>query len=527
MNNDKQIIRRKLLEELVNRQGHERRGAERVLPSERELLVAQKLRDEETFPIQRECFWGPHKRKAILCSRRSGKTYGLALLALYTMLVNPKARILYLAQTGDSARSYIWKDLRDLCDKYDLTDKVFKFNETRLWIGHIRGRGVAIFAGANDRKQVEKYRGQKWDIAVIDEAGVYPDETLKTLCTEIIGASLRDLGGTFIVSGTPGRVPHGYWHQLSTGTFWNEEKQQGWKDFFWTLQDNPHLPAEAKDHETICFEDGLTRQDPRFIREYLGKWHLGEDGLMFKFDPRQNVWSGEPKDLPREHVWNYLLGCDFGYEDESALAVVAWSTTTKTTYIMETWAKNRTMTDGIAREIFRLRGKYPIKRMVGDIGGAGKFYQQALLKDYKLFIEKANKTEKLDHVDFQNSAMMRRDYYVPKEDMLAAEYLQIAWNADRTDAHNHSKDNRAMAALYAWRTAYYMAGKKQLSKPVPTDLQEMALHEKMQALGSNNDKPKTPWYAQSIAPDLGQSNRTTPGSLGSWGTSPAPRRLRG
>lgn len=485
------VEKREIFRHLVARQSHQESEAKRADPTKRELEVAELLRTKEAFQIQRDVFWAPHKRKAIRCTRRAGKTVGIALKILHDMLAYPSSRHLYLALTADNARSYIWQDIRMLCDKYDLTGKVLKFDETRLWIKHVRGGGLAIFAGANDKKQVEKFRGQKWSMAIIDEAGTYPESILRYLVQEVIGASLRDMSGTFILAGTPGRVPVGFWYDAYIGRFWNEEKQLGWKPYFWSLQDNPHLSADAKNYDLICVEDGLTRQDPRFIREYLGQPAIGDDALVFKYDPTRNVFDGQ---LPTGHVWKYLAGCDFGWEDESAVAVVAYALTTRQVYIMETWAKRHAHADELARELFRLKKLYPIHRVIGDIGGAGKFYQQSLSRDYGIAVEAAQKMEKLNHIDFMNSAFLRGDIKIKKADPICEEYLQVAWNEDHDDIANHSKDNRVAAALYAWRAANNFAGKRIKTPEIPADLQTLAANAKIDTLRGNNEREQPHWF---------------------------------
>lgn len=516
------VEKREILRGLMSRQAHQQATATKLEPTARELEVAKILKDEEAFDKQRDCFWGPHKRKAIRCTRRAGKTVGIAIKIIHDMLVNPKSRHLYLALTADNARSYIWQDIRMLCDKYDLTDKVFAFNETRLWIQHVRGRGLAIFAGANDKKQVEKYRGQKWNNAIIDEAGTYPESILRYLVQEVIGASLRDMSGTFILAGTPGRVPVGFWYDAYMGRFWNDEKQLGWKPFFWSLQDNPYLSADAKNYDLICVEDGLTRQDPRFIREYLGQPAIGDDALVFKYDPTRNVFDGQ---LPTGHNWKYLAGCDFGWEDESSISVVAYALTTRTVYVMETWAKNHAHAEEIARQLFSLKQKYPISRIIGDIGGAGKFYQQNLARDYGLHVEAAQKMEKLNHIEFMNSAFLRGDIKIRKDDQVCEEYLQVAWNEDHDDIANHSKDNRVIATLYSWRAANNIAGKRLPTKEVPADLQTLALNAKLETLRGNNDSNKKPHWFTSGNPsfDVFRTNQRYPGRALGGGRNPYSR----
>jgi hypothetical protein len=484
------IEQRAVLRELVRREAHQRAAEEGRQPTTRELLSAQQMLDE-MFPEQRAFFTDPAKRRVGFCTRRAGKTTGAARYLLHVLLLNPGSLALYIAQTSQMARMYIWRELKKLVEQYELP---FSFNETNLWMIHTRGGGMLVLKGADKADEIDKLRGPKWKLAILDESASF-GAFVENLIIEVIGPALRDEGGHLLLLGTPGPHPSGLFYEASEGIRKDRNGKPIYTVHRWSLEQNPFLPPDAKDLDLICAEEGLTLEDPRFRREYLGLWTLNNETLMFRFDLKRNVYEGVP---PPEHQWITLLGCDFGWEDESAIVCMAVSYTSPTVYILETWAKKHAYSDMVAREIRRFRDLYQPSRIVGDTGGYGKGTAVHLARDYQIHIEQAKKNEKLNHVEFMNSAFLRGDVKVKKGDPLCDEYLQLPWNEQKTDAHNHARDNRAMAALYVWRVANNYANKKKKKLAKPTDSNEIAQHEKLVALDHNNGK-KEPWFLSGTA----------------------------
>lgn len=85
---------------------------------------------DDNFPKQAAFIRSKAKRKAALCTRRAGKSYGIGLYLCEEALKTPRCTVLYLALTRDSARNIMWKDvLKDINYKHGLGAKV---NETLL-----------------------------------------------------------------------------------------------------------------------------------------------------------------------------------------------------------------------------------------------------------------------------------------------------------------------------------------------------------------------------------------------------------
>jgi hypothetical protein len=484
-----EIEYRKALQEKAKRLRQKQTHNDIYLPTEGELFKAKALRDT-MFPQQRAFFDDPATRKIGFCTRRAGKTIGTALHIAATMLENPRALIMYMAQTRDACKLYIWEELRALTLKYELP---FEFNENSLWMRHTRGRGICTFKGAADNaREMDKLRGPKWFTVILDESGTF-GKGMEDMVLSAIGPALRDQDGTLVLIGTAGRKQEGLFYRAAHGQIKRPDGTPVYKLHKWSLQDNPYLPADARDLELIKIEEGLTDDDPRFLREYKMIWASSDS---------ERVWSGYRTgfndfegDLPEGHAWQHLLGMDFGWQDASAIAVIAYAPTSKPVYVRETWSRNHAFADEIAKEIFRLRAKYGARRMIGDIGGQGKLFQQQLARDYQLFVEPAKKLEKYAYIEFMNSAFLRGDLMVAKNDPVGGEFRQVAWNDTRTEIAAHEDDNRAHAAMYGWRAAKFAGAGKSSSaeKPGKPNLNDSALRDKLALL---NAKPaeETAWW---------------------------------
>jgi hypothetical protein len=479
-------------------------------PTERELAQAAALRNT-WFPQQRKFFESTANRRIGFCTRRSGKSVGSVIYFLCTMLEHPKALCLYVAQTSKAARLYVWKELHEYQRMYDLP---FEFNENNLWMKHKRGGGTLVLVGADKADEIEKLRGPKWKVAILDESASF-GSFMENLILEVIGPALRDENGHLLMIGTAGRKKTGIFYEAAHGLRKRRDGTPVYELHRWSLIDNPYLTDDAKDLDLIMEEEGLSAEDPRFLREYRGIWAAGDSERVFSgYKPETSDYD----ELPPEHVWKHLLGLDFGWDDENAIAVIAYSETSRVIYCRETWARRNAYSDEIADKIFDFRAKYQVHRYIGDVGGYGKAIQMQLARDYQILVQPAKKHEKLAYIEFLNSAFLRGDMLIYRNDKVSRELLEVSWNDDRTDIKNHEKDNRAMALVYGWRYAKFAgAGRRDLPVRDGEDpMKALAIKQKLDVLRKKDDhEERVKWYLRDShsGPD-GAPNRSLGGPWG-------------
>lgn len=143
-----------------------------------------------------------HKKKnlktLINCTRRFGKTTTLLIYALVFAIKNPGSLIRFITSSQKALRKIVFPILRDLLKdcppdlkpKFNTMDGCYKFpNGTEL---HLHG---------TDAQQFDSMRGQRTDLAVIDEAAFCSD--LKTVVQDIILPQFITCNGRAIISSTP------------------------------------------------------------------------------------------------------------------------------------------------------------------------------------------------------------------------------------------------------------------------------------------------------------------------------------
>lgn len=476
---------RAIRREYLARRKDEIAALDTLKPSARELELASEI-DEELFGPQRKFFDSPAKRKVGYCTRRAGKTLGIAREILRVLLRNPTSLQIYFAQSQVAAKTWMWSELKTIIRRKRLP---ITWHEQDLWLIHERGGGKCLFRGAEDDDELDKHRGPAYIRVYIDEAGHFR-RNLKKLITEVAGPALRDHGGICYMTGTAGPVREGHFFDAVEGNLVRQsDGKPVWELHEWSLQDNPHLSDEAKDERRIIDDDGFTGQDdPRFLREYKKIWAVDTDKRMFAFHPERNVYSGE---LPSGHEWQGLLGVDFGWNDQTAISMIWYSLTHPHCFIPESWGESKQYTDDVAHQIFEFKKRYGVSRIVGDVGGYGKAIVVHLQRDYGIAISAAKKREKLDHLAFFNSALKRGDLLIHARDELTRQFPKVEWNYTRTGAANHSRDDRCFSALYAWRDAKSSGSGTQVraeKSAVVNEIREAAIKEKLDILNTHESE---------------------------------------
>jgi hypothetical protein len=323
-------------------------------------------------------------------------------------------------------------------------------------------------------------RGQAYDLVVIDECKSFPTNVLTELVREVIGPALNDNLGSIVLMGTPGNVLTGVFyettrsHSTLTRLFKNRKTHEArrWSGHSWTIQENiaqPHLwDACLADKESYGWGD----DNPIWQREYLGTWVSDDDAFVYKYNPECHTWLQDPESrnefgLPDEHEWQYLMGCDLGYDDPFALVVVAYSETCDTLYQVYDYKEAHMTVGDVARVIKDTQAVFgEFEVMVGDRGGLGKMVLAELSERHELHIEPAEKTEKRDFIELLNSDMIEGRIKILEDSELAQEMNYLVW-----DEHGQKEDRSCAnhvcdSFLYTWRYSFHNFSRSLKTRPV-------------------------------------------------------------
>jgi len=418
------------------------------------------------------------RRKTLLCPRRAGKSFSAAIYLMVTCLTRPtKANCLYATLTKGSARGILWPLLKQFSEEYELD---CHFHNTQLVCTFPGGKRRITLTGAESGAEIDKLRGQAYDLVVIDECKSFPSNVLTELVREVIGPALNDNMGSLVLMGTPGNVLAGVFYETTKSDSMitrmyrdrDTKKAKRWSGHSWNIQENtaqPHLwDACLSDKESYGWGD----DNPIWKREYLGQWVSDDDAFVYKYSPEKHAWepSENPNNdfgLPEGHEWKYLMGCDLGYDDPFAIVVVAYAESCDTLYQVYDYKEAHLTVSDIARVIRETQSIFgEFEAMVGDRGGLGKMVLAELSERYELHIEAADKTEKRDYIELLNSDMIEGRIRILEDSELAQEMNYLVW-----DEHGQRED-RACANhvcdsfLYTWRYSYHNFARPTKKAPI-------------------------------------------------------------
>jgi hypothetical protein len=361
-------------------------------------------------------------------------------------------------------KQLMWRELKALNQRWGFQ---MEFNETSLIASMPSGSRIWLL-GASHADDIARLRGHKYPLVCLDESASFGSH-IEELVVEVVEPALLDYDGTLVLAGTPGRRPTGLFYEVTSGF------RQGWSTHKWSLLQNPHMPEAARDLALIRARQGLSEEDPRYRREYLGEWVLDDSALVYRYGADRNI--GRPELTSGE--WFYNLGVDLGYDDDTAFVVGAFSSGSPNYYIVECFKKPGMIVSDVAREVGALSEKYQLSRKVCDSGGLGKMIIQELNIRYGLGLLPAEKKDKLDFIEHMNSDMMLGRVKVYENCPLIEEWKALPWNDERDGENPNHANHLADACLYAWRDSKHFSGKTVLPGPEKGSAEWFLMQERL------------------------------------------------
>ena len=292
------------------------------------------------------------------CSRRAGKTHGEIRRACRIAFAKPGARILYIALVRKNARKHFFEPLREFLAAKGVPCEV---NEVGMTVLLANGSYIECDS-CDDIGDVPKFRGDKWDLVIVDEAQEHADEVISSLIDNAILPSLVDRKGSLDISGTPPPGgPVGYLYEVvAAGKFTR---------YHWTLFDNPHI--DPNEIAVVCEKRGLTPEHPIYRREFLGEFCVDTESLVYEYEPGRNDCVERP--MLAADTWRYSMGVDLGFSDRDAICVLGWRKDDPDHKIYEAWSwqKNHLDVDQLAEVFVAAVKQWRPQAIIGDTGGHG------------------------------------------------------------------------------------------------------------------------------------------------------------
>lgn len=418
----------------------------------------------------------PSRFKSLLCPRRAGKSHAAAVYLIASSLLKPGSRCVFATLTQKSARGIIWEALKRLDKYWDLN---CAFHNTNLTMTFPSGSAIQL-AGAESRSEIDKFRGTHYDLFVIDECKSFPPRVITELVDQVVMPALSDTLGTLALMGTPGNALKGVFYESTCpgspiAHRWGSPEARNpkqWSFHSWTTRDNTKMPHIWDDQLALKLRKGWGDENPIWQREFLGRWVADDDAFVYKYSPFRNVWEPDEESknefgLPAGHDWEFVLGCDFGWEDPFAIVVSAFSWTHPVMHEVFSYKEKHMHVADIARKIAEVTDMFgEFSGMVGDSGGMGKMVIEELNSVYGISIDAAEKTQKRDYIELLNSDLVEARIKVRPQSELTDEWSALVWKDGDKESENKSFSNHLSDSfLYSWRYCYHHFFKDRIIKP--------------------------------------------------------------
>ena len=421
---------------------------------------------------------------SVISPRQTGKSTGVMLLVVHECLRVASAEWVVIGLTRPSVKRIYWTPLKKLNQDLELG---IKFNDQEL-TARLPNGSCIYFVGGDTISEIEKLRGGRFHGAVVDECKSYAILTFLMLLEEILQPALNTHMGPLIIIGTPGDILKGEFYLATCRprfcynpdaseierSFSNTLYGSGelgaskWSLHEWTLQDNtavPHLWTEAL---ALKKRNRWPDDHPVWMREFLGKWVSSDTNTVYRYVPHLHDYAptGEGRfGLAKDHQWLTVVGVDLGVRDGTAIVVWAYSPTTRG--LWEVYSEVRRMAKGQKFPLSDLVEWYhevehtygPFQAGVADHQGATMVID-TLASDHGIYLDTAEKREKLDHIELLNLDFDRGLIHILPMSDLAKELLTNRWDErklalGRREEDRQTPNDTCDAALYAFRWAMH------------------------------------------------------------------------
>lgn len=419
----------------------------------------------------------PSPRKATRCSRRAGKTTTAGLYCGDFFPRHPHEIGWYIAPTLKHARKLLWAPLRKLSRELSLGLDFHKTDATITW----PNEGALWLAGADNEESLAAMLGHAPSLVFVDEAASFGLEHLVYLLDEVIEPSLMDNDGTLVLLSTPGNILAGRYYEITGphGTLitsfedgrrsmarpFGERRKAQWKGVSWewslhtwALKDNTARPDLWKKALALKKKKGWSDKNPVWRRQYLGEWTEADPRLRtFLYDEARDAWEPERNEhgfavLPPGHVWRFLVGLDQGSSDPFAIQVAAYSLTSDLLLHCFEWETQRITVGELALKLNHIAemcgGWENVEEVVSDHGQLGDVILGTLLEAHGIFVEPADKKNKLDHIELTNGELQDGRAKILKGSRLALEMGRLQNDPKRPGKTTGGANNNTDAYLY-------------------------------------------------------------------------------
>lgn len=431
-------------------------------------IAPDKIFDPE-FQYQKEFVTDPAKLKSLFCTRRAAKSFTAGLYLVYEALKNPNCNCLFIGLTRESAKNIILKDILSVINRqFNLRTEL---NKSSLTVTFPNGSVIFITGVDADESDMDKLLGKKYRLVCIDEASMYTIN-LRHLVYDILKPAMTDLRGTIALFGTASNYTRGLFYDITTG------KEPGWSKHSWSALDNPYVRENwLLELEEIRTQRPLYMETPQYRQWYLNEWVIETDKLVYKFNESRNTYLHLPP--LAGSGWNYGLGVDLGWEDDTAFTLGAWHDNDPNFYVIDSWGQTHLPFEdkpGLPSVVSKINEYISDKAREPSIiviDGANKQGVESMRLRSSIPFVYADKQGKVDFIEMMNADLVQGRLKIPATSaQLINEMMSLVWKTDGDKIiipkkeHPSLPNHRCDSLLYLWRMGYHYQSSAAEKKPV-------------------------------------------------------------
>lgn len=418
------------------------------------------------FREQRAFIDDPKRLKAAHCTRRAAKSFTAGLYMVETALKFPGSNCLFVGLTRQSALDIIMKDILKIIDrKFELS---IHFNNTSLDCTFPNGSVIRITGVDVSEDEMNKLLGKKYKLVCIDESSLYTIN-IRHLVYNILGPAMADEEGTICLFGTSSNFTQGLFFDITNG------KEPGWSVHRWSAHQNPHINWQRQLDE-IQANRPLYMETPQFRQWYLNEWVIETDKLVYKFNPERNLFRDLP--YPNSKGWTYVLSCDLGWEDDTAIVLSAYHANDPTFWVLNVFKQKHMTFDQVEAKLLEYLKdpKYPVNSVIID--GANKQGVETMTMRSNIHFEYADKLGKVDHIEICNGDLIQGKVKIHEScHDLFDEMMGLVWKTAGDKIVYPKKEHPSLpnhlcdAFLYGWFNGYHFLSTPAKKATIPGTLE--------------------------------------------------------
>ena len=439
---------------------------EKLLARDQDFLHYRLIK--QLYDKQREVAYDKFiSRKIIATSRRAGKT-NLAARLLVDYCIEPGTPCLYIHTKAENCMTQCWPLIIEAAKDIELG--IEKADSQAMIVTFTNGSYIKLY-GNKDKSSAPLLRGGKYKIIIIDEA--QDQRNMVELVEDVCEPMLIDFKNScMILQGTPPRRPKTYFEGI-----WKKGK---WKQYHFTMNDNPFLPEDTEEYiKALAERKNIQIDDPLILREYRGEFVYDVNAQVF----RDYKTYDKEKDNPNNglHIDEIVIGNDYGWAAYNSIIGVAIDNTKHKGYVYFESKFNKADVSKIiavnknaveeGKKILIQNGSDP-----GEVKIFGDTSDTAILEEMKRVHDlpayqawKYNKEEAITQLaeHCRTGAIL-----IPNDGVLDDEFKQILYERDEEDNITPIIDDdkfhpdAMFALLYASRHWCYKWGLKSGAKEV-------------------------------------------------------------